>query len=122
MRNYKAWLSVLQKQWFIAEKNSWGLAGDLLETGGVTTRGSQGRYYSEEKTSGEKIGCLALSGRGLRGTGMLFFTLAIMVSMFLTAQLLSVNYFSHIFPIIVFTVSLMTGFIIEFMCRGDKYE
>ncbi len=126
MRNYKAWLSVLRKQWLIAEKNNWGLSGDLLEMGNVMTRTLQGQYYSEEEISGKKIEHLALFERGLhRGTGMLwyaFFAQAIMISMFLTALLLSVSYFLHIFPIIIFAVSLTAGLIIEFMCRGDKYE
>jgi len=102
MKNHKAWLSMLPKRQFITEKIRG--AGGVLETG-------------EEKTR-----CLALFEQGLRKADMIFLAQAIMISMFLTALLLSVSYFPHILPIIIFAISLMTGLTIEFMCRGDKYE
>ena len=50
------------------------------------------------------------------------FALAIIVSMLITALLMSVNYFAVAFQIITFAVSLMAGFIIECMFSGDSYE
>lgn len=68
------------------------------------------------------------SGRD-RGTGDSEFRVnpgylgfVIVISMVITALLMSVNYFPAAFHIIIFTASLMTGIIIEFMFSGDNYE
>ncbi len=44
------------------------------------------------------------------------------VSMFFTALLMSINTFPVSFQMIASGVSLLAGFIIEFMFSGDKYE
>ncbi len=51
-----------------------------------------------------------------------YFSQAVVVSMLVTAVLMSLDSFPVAFQVVAFSVSLLAGFIIEFMFSGDKYE
>ncbi len=59
---------------------------------------------------------------GTRTDQFSFIIKIIAISIFFTALLMSINTFSVSFQMIVLGVSLLAGFIIEFMFSGDKYE